>query len=287
LKNSGIPQNQWWDSTQVLGGRRSAVLFLARPPRESPSAPAAIPRPTRDTVLRGPGAPTPEDAGAPTCRICYGEGDQGVDDPLISPCLCRGSMRFVHVSCLNAWRAAAPDSRQQFACGQCRFRYEIRRTRVAAFLQSDAGAAAIAAALGLALVVALGSIGLATTDAARRRRLYSWLRLSHEFRALSAAREVAYLGGAAVGLLVFALYAAAEAAVAYARYNAGVALNHAATPALLLGAYVLAEVRDARRGRALAVIGLALACRGLYHEALLKARALSHRIGDRVLDVRG
>eukprot|EP00922_Rhytidocystis_sp_ex-Travisia-forbesii_P017424 GHVS01025987.1.p1 GENE.GHVS01025987.1~~GHVS01025987.1.p1 ORF type:complete len:622 (-),score=130.91 GHVS01025987.1:474-2339(-) len=36
------------------------------------------------------------------CRICLLEGNQE-DDPLICPCQCRGSIKFVHVECLRHW----------------------------------------------------------------------------------------------------------------------------------------------------------------------------------------
>ncbi|KAL8430663.1 hypothetical protein ACSSS7_005798 [Eimeria intestinalis] len=36
------------------------------------------------------------------CRICLLEGNQE-DDPLISPCDCKGSIRFVHLECLRHW----------------------------------------------------------------------------------------------------------------------------------------------------------------------------------------
>ena len=36
------------------------------------------------------------------CRICY-EGDRP-DDKLFSPCLCSGTCKYIHVSCLNKWR---------------------------------------------------------------------------------------------------------------------------------------------------------------------------------------
>ena len=41
---------------------------------------------------------------APACRICM-DGLDDSDLPLISPCLCRGSLRYVHAGCLNRWRA--------------------------------------------------------------------------------------------------------------------------------------------------------------------------------------
>ena len=36
------------------------------------------------------------------CRICYCD-DIEVDSPLISPCSCTGSMKFIHFSCLQTW----------------------------------------------------------------------------------------------------------------------------------------------------------------------------------------
>ena len=39
---------------------------------------------------------------APICRICLME-DQDLNDPLIAPCKCAGSMGLVHCSCLKTW----------------------------------------------------------------------------------------------------------------------------------------------------------------------------------------
>lgn len=35
------------------------------------------------------------------CRICHSEGDE--ECPLITPCRCTGSLRFVHHACLHQW----------------------------------------------------------------------------------------------------------------------------------------------------------------------------------------
>lgn len=37
-----------------------------------------------------------------TCRICYCDETE-VESPLISPCSCSGSMKFIHFSCLQTW----------------------------------------------------------------------------------------------------------------------------------------------------------------------------------------
>ena len=36
------------------------------------------------------------------CRICYGDDDNS-DNPLINPCTCKGSMKFIHYQCLKNW----------------------------------------------------------------------------------------------------------------------------------------------------------------------------------------
>jgi hypothetical protein len=36
------------------------------------------------------------------CRICFSDENEK-EDPLISPCKCRGSMMYVHLKCLRQW----------------------------------------------------------------------------------------------------------------------------------------------------------------------------------------
>ena len=38
----------------------------------------------------------------PTCRVCYGE-DTSEENPLICPCICKGSMKYIHYQCLKNW----------------------------------------------------------------------------------------------------------------------------------------------------------------------------------------
>ena len=39
---------------------------------------------------------------SPACRICLAEEEE-TSNPLISPCKCAGSMRFIHHLCLKTW----------------------------------------------------------------------------------------------------------------------------------------------------------------------------------------
>lgn len=51
-----------------------------------------------------------------SCRICHCEGDEG---PLITPCHCTGSLRFVHQSCLQQWIKSS-DTR---CCELCKYEF--------------------------------------------------------------------------------------------------------------------------------------------------------------------
>ena len=38
------------------------------------------------------------------CRVCYGEEEKtDRENPLISPCICKGSMKYIHYNCLKNW----------------------------------------------------------------------------------------------------------------------------------------------------------------------------------------
>jgi hypothetical protein len=56
------------------------------------------------------------------CRICLEENN--VDD-MISPCLCRGSQRYVHRNCLNIWREQ--NRNNYYRCSVCLYEYRISR----------------------------------------------------------------------------------------------------------------------------------------------------------------
>lgn len=57
------------------------------------------------------------------CRICHCEADIG--NPLLSPCYCSGSLKYVHQTCLQQWLAAS-DTR---SCELCKFNF-ILHTKI-------------------------------------------------------------------------------------------------------------------------------------------------------------
>ncbi|KAF9934470.1 hypothetical protein FBU30_001963 [Linnemannia zychae] len=88
--------------------------------------------------------PTPQEAAVPSneppvderqCRICLGGADE--EDTLgrlISPCLCKGSMKYVHIECLNAWRTRSPKRESHYKCDTCKYAFSFRRTSFARYL---------------------------------------------------------------------------------------------------------------------------------------------------------
>lgn len=64
-----------------------------------------------------------EDKEPKLCRICA--GDRGL---MVSPCLCRGPHKYVHLDCLNKWRLSdssdTSSARFKF-CPNCKFVYTI------------------------------------------------------------------------------------------------------------------------------------------------------------------
>lgn len=62
------------------------------------------------------------------CRFCLGTGDNSPTDPLIAPCLCKGSAKYVHRSCLDQWRSLHHHDKAFTHCGTCGYQFWIQVT---------------------------------------------------------------------------------------------------------------------------------------------------------------
>lgn len=89
------------------------------------------------------------------CRICHGGAEDG---RLISPCLCKGSMMYVHVACLQRWRAVG-GSRHYFRCDTCHYEYQLRRVSWARWLSKAWVSHALTVLVLLFLVLVAGYVG--------------------------------------------------------------------------------------------------------------------------------
>ena len=54
------------------------------------------------------------------CRLCL-EGEE--DGPLVQPCACSGSVKWIHEHCLEKWRRTGPKQDAAYRCGLCTDRY--------------------------------------------------------------------------------------------------------------------------------------------------------------------
>jgi hypothetical protein len=57
----------------------------------------------------------------PTCRICLES-----NGPLFSPCLCNGTMKYVHEDCLETWHKKSINVLSHTRCEQCKYTYRFK-----------------------------------------------------------------------------------------------------------------------------------------------------------------
>mmetsp|Transcript_9923 Transcript_9923/g.14944 ORF Transcript_9923/g.14944 Transcript_9923/m.14944 type:complete len:498 (+) Transcript_9923:32-1525(+) len=91
----------------------------------------------------------------PMCRICQMTQSESPESRLIRPCRCTGSLSYVHLKCLNEWRATS--STASYQCFVCKYSYRIERTALTEFLMSETAARAISVIIVLAMLCLAGS----------------------------------------------------------------------------------------------------------------------------------
>lgn len=79
---------------------------------------------------------------------------------LIRPCLCKGSAKYVHEGCLQAWRHADPSygRRNYWQCPTCGFKYRLARLGAGRFVASVATQIIMTIVILLLAVFVLGFI---------------------------------------------------------------------------------------------------------------------------------
>ncbi len=58
------------------------------------------------------------------CRICF---DDEKNDEFIAPCLCSGTSKYVHISCLEKWRELNKYRPAYDKCMECHFEYKLKK----------------------------------------------------------------------------------------------------------------------------------------------------------------
>jgi hypothetical protein len=78
---------------------------------------------------------------------------------LISPCRCKGTQKYVHEGCLQAWRLASPLSDRNFwRCPTCQFEYRLERLRWGRWLASKPLRAVLAFVIMTFTIFVLGFV---------------------------------------------------------------------------------------------------------------------------------
>ncbi|OBZ79043.1 E3 ubiquitin-protein ligase MARCH11 [Grifola frondosa] len=86
------------------------------------------------------------------CRICL-DGEDSELGRLIRPCLCKGSISYVHVKCLQRWRNTSPSRSAFYSCPQCGYHYHFARTRVVGIATNPVAVAAVSSVFFTILVL--------------------------------------------------------------------------------------------------------------------------------------
>ncbi|PSN68958.1 hypothetical protein BS50DRAFT_329324 [Corynespora cassiicola Philippines] len=79
---------------------------------------------------------------------------------LIRPCLCKGSSKYVHEACLQAWRHADPSygRRNYWQCPTCGFKYRLARLGAGRFVASVAAQITLTVLILIMVVFLLGFV---------------------------------------------------------------------------------------------------------------------------------
>ncbi|KAH9982553.1 hypothetical protein BGW80DRAFT_1263799 [Lactifluus volemus] len=89
----------------------------------------------------------------PQCRICF-DGPDPTLGRLIRPCLCSGSVRHVHLACLQRWRNSSANASAFFVCPQCHYHYRFARTSVVGLATNPVAIATLSTILFTGIVFA-------------------------------------------------------------------------------------------------------------------------------------
>ncbi|CAI7607990.1 unnamed protein product [Penicillium bialowiezense] len=92
-------------------------------------------------------------------RVVY-ESSDPESGRLLSPCQCKGSSRYVHEGCLQAWRHADPKygTRNFWQCPTCGFQYRLERLTWARWISSTTTQLILTLAILMLTVFLLGFI---------------------------------------------------------------------------------------------------------------------------------
>lgn len=103
------------------------------------------------------------------CRICLESSTSDASGGeslgrLLSPCRCKGTMKYVHATCLDQWRAASARSSSAVACDQCGAPYRFRKSKFVGLATSPTLLFVISLFLFLLLIWTVGVVATFCMD---------------------------------------------------------------------------------------------------------------------------
>ncbi|SPO19904.1 uncharacterized protein UTRI_00303_B [Ustilago trichophora] len=103
------------------------------------------------------------------CRICLESASSDLSGGeslgrLLSPCRCKGTMKYVHATCLDQWRAASARSSSAVACDQCGAPYRFRKSKFVGLATSPTLLFVVSLFLFLLLIWTVGVIATFCMD---------------------------------------------------------------------------------------------------------------------------
>ncbi|SPO20826.1 uncharacterized protein UTRI_00303 [Ustilago trichophora] len=103
------------------------------------------------------------------CRICLESASSDLLGGeslgrLLSPCKCKGTMKYVHATCLDQWRAASARSSSAVACDQCGAPYRFRKSNFVGIATSPTLLFVVSLFLFLLLIWTVGVIATFCMD---------------------------------------------------------------------------------------------------------------------------
>jgi hypothetical protein len=88
--------------------------------------------------------------------VTYEDADGG---RLLRPCLCKGSQKYVHERCLEAWRLQNPAAKRNYwQCPTCRYKYRLERMNWAHWISSTAAQIMLTLAIFIVASFTLGYV---------------------------------------------------------------------------------------------------------------------------------
>jgi len=228
--------------------------------------------------------PPAHDDGPPpdaVCRICFSAAYENGAGRLISPCRCTGSMRYVHLECLNDWRAASSNPVSFYQCEQCLYRYSMERTKYAAILESPRAARFVA---GVLLLLGMLVSSLVLSLLSFEKAFYRLVVFDPRNPAYSGP-YVSQIWGSRLDMLVAGLLGLASFGLGITVRNTWRANRHLSN-SWLIGILAAFASEGGRITRVFAAIGLLHSMRHTVQFVEAYAKTLLTKWGTMILEVR-